>query len=67
MTRQLVCEGPCNGDAVRQYDAAHRRGDVTVCIEISRSLVHTPHKFARTIHDWLDIWACEQCGTERTC
>ena len=42
-------------------------GDVTACIEISRSLVHTPHKFARTIHDWLDIWACEQCGTERTC
>ena len=42
MTRQIICEGPCNGDAVRQYDAAQRRGDLAASIEISRRLVHTP-------------------------
>ena len=65
MTRQIICEGPCNGDAVRQYDAAHRRGDLVASIDLSRSLVHTPHQFVRSIHDRFDIWACEKCGTER--
>ena len=46
-------------------DSAYRRGDVAACINLSRSLVHTPHKFVRTIHDRFDIWACEKCGTER--
>ena len=67
MTRQLVCEGPCNGDAVRQYDLAERRGDWAACIEMGRRLVHTPHKPVPPFHDWFDIWACEECGTERTC
>ncbi len=65
MTRQLVCEGPCNGDALRQYDAAQQRGDLAASIELSRSLVHTPHKQVRPIHDWYYIWTCEKCGTKR--
>ena len=51
MTRQLICEGSCNGDAVRQYDVAHRRGDLSASIDLSHSLVHTPHNQVRPIHD----------------
>ena len=25
-----------------------------------------PHTQVRPIHEWYDIWACEECGTERT-
>ena len=65
MTRQLICEGRCNGDAVQhQRDVAQRLGDVIACIKMGHRLVHTPHEPVHPIHG-RPIWVCEKCGTKR--